>query len=234
MFNLKTVDSSDPNVISDIVRGEHPQIISIVLVYLEKEQALKVLELLPEKIRADVVMRIATMDSINSSALSELDAILEQRFSGASGMPVAAPKVTNVGDVRNAAELLNGLKNDSSSSVIEKITESNIELSTEIQDQIFIFENLMELDDHGMQTLLRDISSDDLVISLKGSSQKMKEKIFHNMSSCAAEMMRDDLESRGPVRLKEVEDVQKNILTIARTLSDEGKIMLGDTGENFV
>lgn len=225
----------DPQAICDIIQKEHPQIVSIVLVYLEREHASQVLALLPEEVQANVVKRIATMDNINPSALNELDAILEQRFSGSGGStPVATQKLPNVGGIRSAAELLNGLKSDLSSSVIEKITEADVELSMKIQDQMFIFENLMELDDRGMQTLLREISSDDLVLALKGSGEEMQNKIFKNMSSRAAEMMRDDLETKGPVRLKEVEEAQKNILTIARTLADDGKIMLGDGGEDFV
>ncbi len=219
----------DAQAIYDLVRNEHPQIIAIVLVYLEKEQASEVLALLPDDVRAEVVLRVANMDGINPTALSELDAIMEQRFSGSPNV-----KVSNIGGIRTAAEMVNGLRGEESSGVIEKMTEADAELSNKIQDQMFIFENLLELADRDMQALLREISTDSLVIALKGSSQEMQEKIFRNMSKRAAEMMRDDLETKGPVRLKEVEEAQKSILVVARTLGDEGKIALGGAGEDFV
>ena len=220
----------DAQSISDLIRNEHPQIISIVLVYLDKDQASQVLSLLPEAVRSNVVMRIANMDGVNPEALTELDAILEQRFEGNTTM-----KVANIGGVRMAAEMLNGLKGDLSTQIIEKMSEADKDLSTQIQDQMFIFENLLDLDDRGVQTLLREVSTDDLVLALKGASHEMQEKIFNNMSKRAAEMLRDDLETKGPVRLKEVEDAQKNILKVAHALSDEGKIMLGaGGGEDFV
>ena len=220
----------DAKTIAEIIRNEHPQIISIVLVYLENQQASEILSLLPEEIRPDVVQRIATMDGINPTALNELDAIMEQRFSGST----SAPKVSNIGGIRSAAELVNGLKGELSTEVLEKISEADVDLGAQIQEQMFVFENLLELDDRGMQTLLREISSDDLVIALKGASHEMQDKVFNNMSSRAAEMMRDDLETRGPVRLKEVEEAQKRVLVVARTLADDGKIMLGDQGDDFV
>lgn len=222
----------DPQAIHDLVRGEHPQIIAIVLVYLEKEQASQVLALLPEETRTEVIMRIAKMDGINPAALTELDAIMEQRFSGSVG--VSSLKVSNIGGIRTAADMLNGLRGEAGSQVIEKLTEADAELSSKIQDQMFVFENLMELADRDMQTLLREISTDSLVIALKGASHEMQEKIFNNMSKRAAEMMRDDLETKGPVRLKEVEEAQKSILVVARTLGDEGKIALGGGGDEFV
>jgi flagellar motor switch protein FliG len=223
---LKWMDSQ---AIYDLIRNEHPQIIAIVLVYLEKEHASEVLALLPEEIRTEVVMRVAKLDGVNPTALSELDAIMEQRFSGTSNL-----KVSNIGGVRTAAEMLNGLRGEVGSQVIEKMTEEDADLSSQIQDQMFIFENLLELADRDTQTLLREISTDVLVIALKGASQEMQEKMFNNMSKRAAEMMRDDLETKGPVRLKEVEEAQKNILVVARTLGDEGKIALGEAGEDFV
>ena len=219
----------DAQAIYDLIRNEHPQIIAIVLVYLEKDQAADVLALLSEEIRAEVVMRVANMDGINPTALNELDTVMEQRFSGTPNV-----KVSNIGGVRTAAELVNGLRGEHSSSVIEKMTEKDAELSNKIQDQMFIFENLLELADRDMQALLREISTDSLVIALKGASKEMQDKIFRNMSKRAAEMMRDDLETKGPVRLKEVEEAQKSILVVARTLGDEGKIALGGAGEDFV
>ncbi len=219
----------DAQAINDLIRSEHPQIIAIVLVYLEKDQASEVLGLLPDEVRTEVVMRIANMESVNPAALSELDAIMERRFDDNFSM-----KVSNIGGVRAAAELLNGLRGELSSQVLEKVGEENSDLCNSIQDQMFIFENLLELDDRGVQTLLREVSSDSLVVALKGASQEMQEKVFRNMSKRAAEMLRDDLETQGPVRLKEVEEAQKSILTIARTLADEGKIMLGSGGDDFV
>ncbi len=226
---LETLKWMDVRAINDLLRNEHPQIIAIILVSIDKDQASGVLALLPESVRADVVMRIARMDGINPSALIELDAIMERQFDGPLDI-----KVNDVGGIRAAAEILNGVTGDTGTKLLEDITEMDAETSAEIQENMFIFENLLEVDDRGFQTLLREVSSDSLVIALKGSSQEMQAKVFKNMSKRAAEMLQDDLETRGPIKLKEVEEAQKAIITVARNLAEEGKIMLGSGGEEFV
>ncbi len=226
---LDTLKWMDPRMIAELIKKEHPQIIAIVMVYLDKEQAGAVLGLLPEDIRGDVVMRIANLDGIHPSALLELDSLLNTRFSGDF-----ETKVANVGGTRVAAEILNSLKGKLGESVVSQLDEIDAEVSSKIQDQMFIFENLLDIDDRGMQTLLRDVSTDKLVLALKGSSVEMQDKVFKNMSKRAAEMLHDDLESRGPVKLSEVEEAQREILTTARKLADDGKIMLGGGGDDFV
>ncbi|GIX22656.1 MAG: flagellar motor switch protein FliG [Gammaproteobacteria bacterium] len=220
----------DPQTIYELIRDEHPQIIAIVLVYLEKGQAARVLAAFDENRRAEILMRIATMDSIHPEALAELDAIMEQRF--ASGGAVG--KIRNVGGARSAAELLNALGGQNAQALLDAIRQRDESLGTQLEEQMFVFENLLELSDRDMQTLLREVNTDQLVVALKGASPEMQNKVFRNMSSRAAEMLRDDLEARGPVKLKEVEEAQKAILEAARKLAEDGKISLGGGGEEYV
>ncbi len=218
-----------PRVVANLIRNEHPQIIAIVLSNLEREQAGQVLELLPKERHVDIMLRITKLDTIHPAALKELDEIITRRF---EENPEA--ELTGVGGVKAAAEILNGVSADIESELLEQLKEVDAELSEEIQENMFIFDNLLSVDDRGMQTLLREVSSDKLVIALKGAAPELQEKIFKNMSSRAAEMLRDDLEAKGPVRLSEVEEAQKEILTVAHRLSEEGQIALGGKGDDFV
>lgn len=226
---LEALKWMDPKAVSEIIKNEHPQIIAIVLIYLENEHAAQVLKFLPEELRSDIIMRIAKLDGVHPSALSELDALMDRRVDVDSEV-----KLANIGGYKVAASILNGVPPNVESSIFEKLGQIDADLTQRIQDQMFIFENLLQLDDRGMQILLREISSDALVVALRGTSIDMQEKVFKNMSKRAAEMLRDDLETRGPVRLAEVEEAQKNILTVARKLSEEGQIMLGSGGDDFV
>lgn len=223
--NSKGLDSlkwMDPRAVADVVKNEHPQIIAIVLSYLEPDHAAEVLSHLQERTQADVLMRIATLDGVPPSALQELNDVLEQQFSGSG-----SAQTSGVGGVKTAANILNFMGGQAEQAITEAITEQDAELAQSIQDQMFVFENLLDIDDRGMQAILREVQSDVLIVALKGADEAMKEKIFKNMSARAAEMMRDDLEAKGPVKLKEVEDAQKEILTVARRLADAGEISLG-------
>ena len=212
------------------IRLEHPQIIAIVLSFLDPDQAAGVLSEFPERVRTDVVMRVATLDGIQPAALQELDEILERQFSGASNVKSSA-----LGGVKKAADILNFVDGAIESKVIEQINEADEELSQQIQDNMFVFENLNDVDDRGMQTLLREVSSDQLLLALRGAPEPLREKIFKNMSSRAAEMLKDDLEAAAPAKLSDVEAAQKEILTVARRLSDAGEINLGGGGgEEFI
>ncbi|MES9843302.1 MAG: flagellar motor switch protein FliG [Candidatus Sedimenticola sp. PURPLELP] len=218
----------DARAIAEMIRLEHPQIISIVLSFLDPDQAAQVLAELPEKASSDILMRIATLEGIQPNALQELDLILEKQFSGASNV-----KSSSLGGVKTAANILNLL--DSSEEVLEQITTADEELSQELQDNMFVFDNLIDVDDRGIQTLLREVASEQLLLALRGADEMLKEKIFKNMSKRAAEMLRDDMEAAAPVKLSDVEAAQKEILTVARRLADAGEIMLGGAGgEEFV
>ena len=224
---LKWMDSRS---IAEVIRLEHPQIIAIVLSFLEPEQAAEVLAEFPERARPDIVMRIATLDGIQPAALQELDQILEKQFVGATNV-----KSSSLGGVKTAANILNLVEGAIENSVMEQVNSTDQELAQEIQDNMFVFDNLIDVDDRGIQTLLREVASDQLLLALRGSEEGLKEKIFRNMSKRAAEMLRDDLEAGAPVRLSDVEAAQKEILTVARRLSDAGEIQLGGAGgEEYV
>lgn len=216
----------DPRAVADLIRLEHPQIIAIVLSYLEQDQAADVLAALPENMRVDIVMRIASLDGIQPSAIHELDDMLEKQFSGHS----ENIKSSAVGGLKTAANIMNFLDSSLEAEIIEKVKEIDDEIGTGIQDLMFVFENLIEVDDRGIQALLREISSETLIIALKGSDEGIKEKIFNNMSRRAGEMLKDDLEARGPVKLSEVEAAQKEILSVARRMAETGEISLGGKG----
>ncbi|HQU15085.1 MAG: flagellar motor switch protein FliG [Chromatiales bacterium 21-64-14] len=231
--NSKGLDAMkwmDPRAVSEIIRLEHPQIIAIVLSYLDSDHAAEVLSFLPERIQADVLMRIATLDGIQPNALHELDEIMEKQFEGTANV-----KSSSVGGINAAAEILNFVATGIEAAIMEQIKEVDQELSQKIEDKMFVFDNLAEVDDRGVQALLREVSSESLVLALKGSDEAVKEKIFKNMSKRASEMLRDDLEAKGPVRLSDVETAQKEILAIARRMAEAGDLALGGKGgEQYV
>ncbi len=227
---LEALKWMEPRSIAEVVRLEHPQIIAIVLSYLDADQAAEVLSLLPDGMRPDILMRIASLDGIQPSALQELDDILEKQFSGSSGNL----KSSSVGGTKTAANILNFVESSLEGAIIDKIKEADTELGQKIEDLMFVFDNLSDVDDRSIQALLREVSSDTLIIALKGSDDAVKEKVLRNMSKRAAEMLRDDLEARGPVRLSEVESAQKEILSIARRMAESGDISLGGGGDEFV
>jgi flagellar motor switch protein FliG len=220
---LKWMDGAS---IAEMIKNEHPQIIATILVHLERDQAADVLTHFVERLRNDVMLRIAALEGIQPSALSELNEVLIQLMQGAGKLSKSALGGTTV-----AAEILNNLGTSLEASVIASLREHDAELAQQIEDQMFVFENLNDLDDRGIQLLLREVQSESLIIALKGTSTELREKIFKNMSSRAAEMLRDDFESKGPVKLSDVEAEQREILKIVRRLSDEGQIALGGKGE---
>jgi len=226
---LEALKWMDSRSVAELIRQEHPQIIAIVLAYLDADQAAAILAQLPGPIRADVVMRIALLDGVQPSALSELDDIMEKQFAGKS-----SGKRSALGGAKAAADIVNGLDPSDEQPLMEQITKTDEALGARIQDLIFVFDNLLEVDDRGMQELLRQVPSDKLLIAMKGADDALKTKIFKNMSQRAAEMLKDDLEAKGPVRLSEVEAAQKEILAVARKLADDGTIALGGKGEQYV
>lgn len=215
----------DAPTVADLIRGEHPQIIATILVHLEKDHASEILDRFTERLRNDVVLRIATLEGIQPEALKELNDVMLRLLSGSTGI-----KKSTMGGVRAVADILNFMGSANETTVIDSIREYDPELAQKILDEMFVFENLLDLDDRGIQLLLREIQSDSLILAMKGASEPLREKIFKNMSQRAAEMLREDLESRGPVRLSEVENEQKEILKIVRRLADEGQIVMGGAG----
>lgn len=226
---LESLKWMDARSVADMIRQEHPQIIAIVLSYLDSDQAAEILSLLPERARPDVVMRIATLDGIPPSALSELDDVIQRQSTGSENV-----KSSSVGGVRTAAEILNLVDGLTEQGVLDAVRKSNEGLSQRIQDEMFVFENLADIDDRGIQTILREVQTDLLVVALKGADQTVKDKLMKNMSRRAAEMLNEDLEAKGPVRLAEVEAAQKEILGAVRNLADQGQIELGGKGDEYV
>lgn len=227
---LETLKWMDPRAVAELVRLEHPQIISIILAYLEPEQAAEVLAILPERLRIDVTMRIASLDGIPPAALHELNSIMEKQFTGQNNV-----KSSSVGGLKSAANILNFVDTSVESDIMDNIKELDAELGQKIQDLMFVFDNLGNVDDRSIQTLLREVSSESLIIALKGADDGLKEKFFGNMSKRAGEMLREDLEAKGPVRLSEVQAAQKEILAIARRMAEAGDLTLsGKGGDDFV
>jgi len=226
---LEALKWMDARAVAELIRLEHPQIIAIVLAYLDADQSAEVLTHLPANMRSDVVVRIATLDGVQPSALNELDDIMEKQFAGKS-----SAKTSSMGGAKAAANIINLLEPSQEGMIMEQIAKADQALGARIQDLIFVFDNLLELDDRSMQELLRQVPSDRLLLALKGSDEALKEKIFKNMSQRASEMLKDDLEAKGPVRISEVEGAQREILQIARKLADSGAIALGGKGEAYV
>jgi flagellar motor switch protein FliG len=226
---LDTLKWMDARSVADLIRHEHPQIQAIVVAYLDPDQAAEVLGSLQEKQRLDIIMRVASLDSVHPSALQELNDILEKQFSGN-----AASQTKAMGGVKVAANIMNNLDGSMESELMESIRELDEDLGGKIQDLMFVFDDLKNIDDRGIQALMREVSSEVLILALKGSDEELKEKIFKNMSKRAAELLRDDLEAKGPVRVSEVETAQKEILTIARRMADSGEIMLAGGGEDMI
>ena len=220
--SLKWMDAATA---ADLIKGEHPQIIATILVHLEYDQAGEILKNFDDRLRNDVVLRIATLDGVQPTALKELNDALTRMLSGATTVKKAA-----MGGVRHAAEILNFVGSTAETAVIDNVREYDPELAQKILDEMFVFENLLDVDDRGIQAILREVQSDSLIIALKGAPPELREKVFKNMSSRAAEMLREDLEARGPVRLSEVEAEQKEILKTVRRLAEEGQVMLGGKG----
>jgi flagellar motor switch protein FliG len=226
---LEALKWMDARAVAELIRLEHPQIIAIVLAYLEADQSAEILACLPVGMRSDIVVRIATLDGIQPTALNELDDIMEKQFAGKG-----ASRTSALGGAKAAANIINNLEPSQEGVIMEQITQADEALGARISDLIFVFDNLLEIDDRSMQELMRQVASDKLLLAMKGCDDAMKEKIFKNMSQRAAEMLKDDLQSKGPVRISEVESAQKEILQIARKLAEAGTIALAGKGDEYV
>lgn len=220
---LKWMDSG---AVAELVKNEHPQIIATILVHLDRDQASEILQKFTERLRNDVVLRIATLDGIQPTALRELNDVLTKLLAGNDNL-----RKSPMGGARAAAEILNFMPGTHEGTIIESVKEFDAELAQSILDNMFVWENLLGLEDRAIQVLLREVQSESLILALKGSSAELREKVFKNMSQRAAEMLKEDLEAKGAVRVSEVEAQQKEILKIVRRLADEGQIALAGNGE---
>lgn len=224
---IESLKWMDDGAVADLIGGEHPQIIATIMVHLEPDQASGILNMLTERTRNDVMLRIATLDSVQPAALHELNDVLTKLLSGSS----STSKKRLKGGIKTAAEILNYVGSTNETAIIENVRGLDPELAQKIMDQMFVFDNLIDVEDRGVQLILREVQSESLIVAMKGASEEIREKIFKNMSQRAAEMLREDLESKGPVKLSDVEAEQKEILKVARRLADEGQISLGARGE---
>jgi flagellar motor switch protein FliG len=226
---LEALRWMNPKLVANTIRGEHPQIQAVILSYLYPDQAAEVLAQFSEKMRSDLVMRIATMETVNQSALQELNKIVEGELTG-SGLQQGH----FLGGLKFAADVLNNLDSGVEQALMDQIKEADESLGTRIQDLMFVFDDLKNIDDQGIQALLREVSSEVLVVALKAADDELKGKIFGNMSKRAAELLREDLEVKGPVRVSEVENAQREILAVARRMADAGDIVLGGSSEAMI
>jgi len=222
---LESLKWMDARSVAEVIRLEHPQIISIVLSYLDPDQSADVLKMLPERARPDILMRVAALEGVPPSALQELDQIMEKQFSGTQNV-----SQNTMGGFKTAANILNFMEASIEGAIMESIGEHDQDMQESISELMFVFDNLNEVDDRGIQALLREVSTDSLTLALKGADEGLREKILNNMSKRAAEMLREDMEARGPVKLSEVELAQKDIISTARRLAEDGDIVLGGSG----
>lgn len=227
--SLETLKFIDPKTLSNFLISEHPQTIALIISLLEPTQAAEVLTSLPEELMADVTMRIAMTEKIPQTAIEEINEVLK------GNLEIGKGKEKRVGGIKIVAEILNQCSRIYEETILEKITEKNSNLAESIRQHMFVFEDLINVDDKGIQSILKEISTDDLAIALKTCSEALKEKIFRNMSHRAVQILKEEMQTRGPVRVSDVERAQQEIINVARRLEAEGKIILaGRGGEEFV
>ncbi len=224
---IESLKWMDPFSIAELLRNEHPQIVAAILVHLEADQTAAVLKNFTERGRNEVMLRIATLEGIQPTALKDLNEVLYKVLAGGDKI-----RKTSMGGVKTAAEIINMMGTQIESTIIESIRDFDPELAQKIMDKMFVFEDLLKLDGKAIQLVLKEVATDQLIVALKGATAELRELVLSNMSSRAAESLREDLESRGPIRLSEVEAQQKEILKIVRRLSDEGQIVIGGGGED--
>ncbi|MGR2737480.1 flagellar motor switch protein FliG [Billgrantia sp. Q4P2] len=225
---IDSLNLMEASMVAELIRDEHPQIIATILVHLERHQAADVLELFDDKLRNDVVLRIATFSGVQPAALQELTEVLSGMLDGQN------LKRSKMGGVRTAAEILNLMNSSLEETAIETVRAHSEDLAQKIIDEMFLFENLMDLDDRSIQMVLKEIDTNSLVVALKGAPEGLMEKFLRNMSRRAADLLREDMEARGPIRVSQVEAEQKSILQVVRRLADSGEIVLSGGDDTYV
>lgn len=225
---IETLNFMEPQAAADIIREEHPQIIATILVHLKRAQAADILAQFDERQRNDVMLRIATFGGVQPTALQELTEVLNNLLDGQN------LKRSKLGGIRTAAEIINLMKSQQEESVIDAMRTHDGELAQKIIDEMFLFENLVDVDDRSIQRILQEVENESLLIALKGADEALREKFMRNMSQRAADILRDDLATRGPIRLSLVEAEQKSILLIVRRLAETGEIVIGGGEDTYV
>lgn len=225
---IETLNFMEPQSVFDLIREEHPQIIATILVHLKRNQAADVLGKFEDRERNDIMLRIATFGGVQPAALQELTEVLNNLLHGQN------LKRSKMGGVRPAAEILNLMKSQQEEQAIEAVREFDGELAQKIIDEMFLFENLVDVEDRSIQRLLQEVETDTLVVALKGANEELRQKFFFNMSRRQADLMVEDLASRGPVRLSQVEAEQKTILNVVRRLAESGEILIGGSDDAYV
>ena len=223
IISLRLMDAA---TVSEFIQNEHPQIIATILVHLEPDHASKIIGYFPNSLRQDVMLRIATLDGVKPVALRELNDVMNKLLTGNDSL-----KKKSMGGIKVAADIINFMSGDNETVVMEGLKSYDDEMAQKIMDEMFVFDDIIDIEDKAIQVILKEVQSDMLIIALKGTTEQMREKIFSNMSSRAAEMMKEDLEAKGPVKLSEVEAQQRKILQIVRRLADEGEIQLSSRGD---
>ena len=213
----------DSGAIANLLQREHPQTIAIIIAYLEPNQAAEVLSKLPEHIKIDVALRIASLDQISPSILGELEDVLQSQLQSYT-------RGRKIGGIKTVAEILNQLDRASEDLILKNIEEKDQILADEIRKLMFTFDDLIVIDDRGIQMILKEITTDDLALALKMASDELKSKIFKNMSQRAVQILKEEMESKGAVRVSDVEKAQMNVVRVARRLEEEGKIVVGGKG----
>ena len=224
---IESLKWMDPLSVAELLRGEHPQIVAAILVHLEYEQSAAVLMQLPERFRSEVLLRVATLEGIQPTALKDLNEVLFKVLAGGDKI-----RKTSLGGVKTAAEMINQLGGNADVAVLDTIRNYDVDLAQKIMDKMFVFDDLVKLDDRSLQLVLREVASETLIVALKGGTMEVRDKILANMSMRASEALREDLESRGPMRLSEVEAQQKEILKVVRRLAEEGQVTIGGAAED--
>lgn len=224
---IESLKWMDALTVAEFIKNEHPQIIATILVHLEADQAAEIVSHFTDRLRQDVMLRIATLDGVKPIALKELNDVMTKVLTGNESL-----QKKSMGGIQVAADIMNFMNGETEAIVMEGLKTHDDEMAQAIMDKMFVFDNILSIDDKGIQVILREVQSDTLIVALKGATEEMREKIFKNMSSRAAEMMREDLESKGPVKLSEVEAQQKEILQIVRRLADEGQIQIASGGDD--
>lgn len=224
---IESLKWMDPISVAELLRNEHPQIVAAILVHLEADQSAAVLMQLPERMRSEVMLRVATLEGIQPTALKDLNEVLYKVLAGGDKI-----RKTSLGGVKTAAEMLNLMAGNADVAILDTIRNYDADLAQKIMDKMFVFDDMVKLDGPSLQLVLREVVSETLIVALKGGSMEVRDKILANMSKRAAESLLEDLEGRGPMRLSEVEAQQKEILKVVRRLAEEGQITIGGGGED--
>lgn len=223
------IRKADPEQVLNYIQGEHPQTIALILSYLEPIQAGKILSNLPEESQADITRRIGLMDRTSPDVIKEIEAVLESKFSS-----MISEDYTSTGGIENIVAILNSVDRSTEKYIMNELSQKDLELSEEIKKRMFVFEDIVGLDDRAIQRVIREVDNSKWSVALKNASEDVKDSIFRNMSSRLTEMIKEDIEFMGPVRIRDVEEAQQEIVNIIRSLEDDGEIFTPRGGDDII